>query len=151
MGVENRDWFWEDRKEREQKYGGDFSLHSKEVKQHTEIGSKKTSSQADKVAEENTVSNVVTIAIGFLLYEAIKSGFFIPGLWSDEGFNALWRILISGGCFALGIILFARAAKRRKGTDKGLLNALALIVSMLIFASMVVLLIFSIGIALGNR
>ena len=143
MGVEDRDWFWEDRKKREQEYGGDFSLHSRKVDKHSAQASKKSFARADKASEENTVSNVVTIAIGFLLYGAFKSGFFIPGFWSNEGFNDLWRILISGGCFALGIILFVRAAKRRKGTDKGLLNALALIVSMLIFAFMAVLLFSS--------
>ena len=28
MSIEDRDWFREDYRERERKYGGDFSLHS---------------------------------------------------------------------------------------------------------------------------
>ncbi len=151
MGVEDRDWFWEDRQKREQEYGGDFSLHSKKVNNRTDQANNKPSAKAGKEAEENAVSNVVTIAIGFLLYRAFKSGFFIPGFWSNDESGDMARILISGGCFVVGIIMFARAAKRRKGTDKGLLNVLALIVSMLIFTFMAVLLIGSIGVVLGNR
>ncbi len=143
MGVEDRDWFWEDRRKREQEYGGDFSLHSKKVNKHSAPTNNKTYAHDENVAKENTVSNAVTIAISFLLYRAFKSGFFIPGFWSNDESGDLVRILISGGCFALGIILFARAAKRRKRADKGLLNALALIASMLIFTSMAILLFFS--------
>lgn len=147
MGIENRDWFWEDRKKREQEYGGDFSLHSKKVKKPSASLSNKAPNQTEKI-EGKSVSNIVTIAMGFLLFGAFKAGFFIPRHWNNEGYNVLWLILKSGCCFALGIFLFVRAARRRKGADKGLLNAIALIVSMLIFAFMAVLLFYSICIFL---
>ncbi len=148
MGVENRDWFWEDRKRREQEFGGDFSLHSKKTQMHpSKQVNKKVSYKIDR-GEENTVSNVVTIAIGFILYHLLKSGLFAQWFFNDDGAigSHLLRVLISGCCFALGILLFASAAKRRKGSDKGLLNVLAMVVSMLIFTFMAVLLIGSLGI-----
>lgn len=78
MGVEDRDWFWEDRRKREQEYGGDFSLHSKKVNNHATPANNKTSIQSENVVKENTVSNVVAVAISFLLYRAFKSGFLFP-------------------------------------------------------------------------
>lgn len=34
MGMYDRDWYRESYKEKEEKYGGDFSLHSKPKKKH---------------------------------------------------------------------------------------------------------------------
>ena len=100
MGVEDRDWFWEDRDKREKEYGGDFNLHSKKVsKQKKASPKRKPFSRKVDIEEENTVSNVVTLALGFLLYRSIKSGSFISALLSGNGFfnNPLCRILIPIG------------------------------------------------------
>ncbi len=139
MGIENRDWFWEDRKKREEEYGGDFNLHSKKVKKYSEPLSNKSVSQTDKI-KGYIIPDIVTIAIGFLLCWGFKAGFFIPNPMSDDGHNEFFKLLMCSVCFALGLFLFVRAARSRKRADKGLLNVIALIVSMLIFTFMAVLL-----------
>ena len=37
MGMYDRDWYRESYKEKEEKYGGDFSLHSKPKKKHQKL------------------------------------------------------------------------------------------------------------------
>ena len=144
MGIVDRDWFREDHKKREQDYGGDFSLHSKKKQTIDSLNSNQLSSGSD--AGKNALLDTLTIAIGAILYLILKNGKKIPGFWDRIGmFSSLpMTIGISAGCMFLGIILFAQASKRRDGSDKGLLNVLALIVSMLIFAFMAVVLFISV-------
>ena len=144
MGVENRDWFWEDRKRREQEYGGDFSLHSKKITPNESLAqNRKVPSQTKKATIKNNIYNVVTIAGGFLLFWAIKSYSLIPGLLNVNGPDGLRRILMLGCGLVLGIAFFVYALKRRNKSDKGILNVLALIASMLmvIFSGLFLLMV----------
>ena len=116
MGVEDRDWFWEDRDKREKEYGGDFSLHSRKVNIALSPNGKNIPSQPGKVQVRNRLFDLITIASGFLVYCVIKKYSVIPGLWDVNVPNNLWRIMILFASFVFGIFLFICAVKRRNDT-----------------------------------
>ena len=146
MSIYDRDWYREGYKEKEKKYGGDFSLHSKGG-DHRNTKSRDVSAKTDKSEKEFLLKDILTIMAGAITGLFLRYGNKNPALIAGIGIpsnNSFLTILISAGCTFLGIVLFAKASKRRKEGDQGVLNVLAMVISMLIFSFMAVLLFLSI-------
>lgn len=142
MSIYNRDWYREDYNEREKKYGGDFSLHSKQVKQQAQY-------KGNLVyrSKKDALKDFLTIMAGAIPFLYLRYGNNILVALTRIGIhisNSVATILILAACTILEITLFAKAAKRRKEFDRRVLNLLALMVSMFSLVLMAMLLFFAV-------
>lgn len=133
MSIYDRDWYKDEFQKKEQEYGGDFSLNSK-----------KSSFSREKILpiKKNTAGiNLMT----FLFCPVLTYLSTYVSITFMDG-SPIFPIAVT----ILSIILFSKAARRRRIYDKSILNVLALIFSMISFVFSTVLSFFLIYIPLSE-
>lgn len=135
MGLYDRDWYREEYRKKEKAYGGDFGLHSKknaaesenQTSHHdTRTNPTPSSTHIKKRTNLNTTTIINQFAIFICPLFASLSVRLQNPPFSQPLFPALAAIL--------SFYLFVSSIKRRKAYDNGILNAIAMISSMLSLA-----------------
>ena len=123
MSVYDRDWYRDDYKKRAEKYGNDFSLNSNRRVSPTPPNGYQRSNETINIA---TVI-ICIVCCGLSTYCSLKV---FTG-------NPVFPVIST----IIGLVLFITAIVRRKH-DKGIMNAFAMVISMISFVFSFVLSFF---------
>ena len=168
MGIYDRDWYREEFRKKEERYKGDFSVHSKP---HSKEAPRKETPQAERAGttyaqtqkeesprketprsewagasyaqtqkrERSNALDIVTIL--FCPLTAFLTTYFQKSIFNPP--------ILPIQSTIIGLVLFITMIKRRKRGDRSALNALAMISSMLSFAFSLVLTFFIFALRYG--